>query len=257
MNKNKLYKLSLTSFVICCLLLSAADLQAKTKLGSRKSKEVSAEIQTTSPDDTLFFEEAFPRPEELKIHEKQTGSLWSDSYNSHLYTNLHRASRIGDTVTIIIEETASGSKTAETKAERKSSHSLNLGGFFGLITKLATVVTGFDGSKAIDVAHNNKHEGKGETKRKGSLEAKITARIVKVLRNGDMMVQGKKNIKVNNEEQSLIVEGFISPYNISADNTISSTYVADAKIVLTGFGAVADKQKQGWLTRILDHIMPF
>ncbi|OVE80550.1 hypothetical protein BVY03_06200 [bacterium K02(2017)] len=205
----------------------------------------------------MFFEESFPRPEEIKENEMKTGSLWVDTYSSHMYTNLHRASRIGDMVTILIEEVASGTESAQTKTERKSRHGLSLNGLFGLVTKLTSAITGFEGSRAIDVEHNNKHDGKGETKRKGELQAKLTARVIKVLKNGDMMIRGQKNIKVNNEEQSLIVEGFIRPYDINSDNTIMSTFISDARITFNGFGTVSDKQKPGWLTRILDHILPF
>lgn len=224
---------------------------------AKKSKKIVSEIQKKAPDDTEYFEKAFPRPEQLIEEERHTGSLWVDSYSSHLYKNLHRASRIGDMVTVIIAEEATGTETAQTKTERTSEHNLNIGGLFGMLSKLTSTITGLDPAQTIDVQHDNAHEGKGETRRKGSLEARVTARVVKVLRNGDMMIRGQKNIKVNDEDQALIVEGFIRPYDISANNTIMSTYIADARIVLSGFGTVADKQKPGWFTRILDHILPF
>lgn len=240
----------------CCLVLSGlADAGWRTRY--KKPKKTLKQIRKYAPDDTMYFEESFPRPEEIKQNEMKTGSLWVDTYASHMYTNLHRASRVGDMVTILIEEVARGTKTAETKTERKSKHLLSLGGLFGLVSKLTSTITGFNGDKAIDVKHDNKHEGKGETKRKGELQAKLTARVIKVLKNGDMLIRGQKNIKVNSEEQSLVVEGFIRPYDINSDNTILSTYISDARITFNGFGTVSDKQKPGWLTRILDHILPF
>ncbi|MBF0104832.1 MAG: flagellar basal body L-ring protein FlgH [Deltaproteobacteria bacterium] len=249
-------KVFILSVLLSCLLIpdtTAAGWRTRYKAPNQTVKE----IRKNAPDDTLFFEEAFPRPEEIKETEKQTGSLWVDSYSSNMYTNLHRASRVGDMVTILIEEIAPGSKTAETKTERKSKHLLSIGGLFGLVKQLTTAINGFDPDKTIDVKHDNKHEGKGETKRKGELQAKLTARVMKVLQNGDMMIRGQKNIKVNNEEQTLVVEGFIRPYDINSDNTIFSTFISDARITFSGFGTVSDKQKPGWLTRILDHILPF
>lgn len=240
---------------ICFALVSSAD--AGVSLRARKLRRSERLIKKKGPNDTQYFEEAFPRPEEIKRDEKKTGSLWVDSYASHMYTNLHRASRVGDMVTILIEESAQGTKTAQTKTQRRSEHKFGIGGLFGLVGKLTSAISGFQPDKAIDVNHENKHDGKGETKRKGTLQAKLTARVTKVLKNGDMLIRGQKNIRVNGEEQSLIIEGFVRPYDIASNNTIESTYIADARITFSGFGTVSDKQKPGWLSRILDHILPF
>ncbi len=99
--------------------------------------------------------------------------------------------------------------------------------------------------------------GQGETKRTGSLSASITARVTRVLKNGDLQIRGQKNIRVNEEERTLILEGFIRPYDISPKNTIMSSQIADARITFNGFGILANKQKQGWLTNILEKILPF
>lgn len=234
------------------------DAESARRLRGKRAKSIKKlgkQVQKAAPDDTEFFNQAFPKVEEQKEHEKKTGSLWVDSYSSMLYKNLHRASRVGDMVTIIIDEAAQGTKTAETRTRRRSEHKIGLAGLFGMVTKLAGSITGF--GNGMDISHENRHDGQGETKRKGSLEARITARVIKILRNGDMMIRGQKNIKVNNEEQSLVIEGFIRPYDITSDNMINSNFVADARITFTGFGTVSDKQKPGWLTRILDHILPF
>lgn len=253
MTKNTI-AISLLLTLVVTDVFSAADMKPKK---AKNIKSIARQVQKAAPDDTYFFDQSFPQVEEHKENEKNTGSLWVDTYSSNLFTNLHRASRVGDMVTIIIAEEATGSKVAETRTQRRAQHKLGLNGLFGLVTKLTSLISGFDGSKAIDVEHENSLNGRGETKRKGSLEAKITARVIKVLRNGDMMIRGQKNIRVNNEEQSLIVEGFIRPYDISSDNMINSNFIADARITFSGFGTVSDKQKPGWLTRILDHIMPF
>lgn len=249
-----------TLFFAFSLMLVSTQVGAAAALKPKKSKNIKSlarQVQKAAPDDTYFFDQAFPAEEDAKQNEKNTGSLWVDTYSSNLFKNLNRAARVGDMVTIIIDEEATGSKTAETRTQRKAEHKLGINGLFGLVGKLTSLISGFDASKAIDVEHENQLNGRGETKRKGSLEAKITARVIKVLRNGDMMIRGQKNIRVNGEEQSLIVEGFIRPYDISSENMINSNYIADARITYSGFGTVSDKQKPGWLTRILDHILPF
>lgn len=247
--------LALSIFLTISFLVFATSSEAR--LRSRKIHKVAKEIEKTSVDNTYYFEESFPRDDEIKMNERRTGSLWVDSYNSRLYNNLHRASQVGDMVTIMIEETAQGSKTAETKLDRKSKHLFGVSGLFGLVGQLTSAVTGITPSNMVDTQHNAKHDGKGETKRKGELHAALTARVVRVMKNGDMQIRGQKNIKVNGEEQTLLLEGFIRPYDINSDNTILSNYIADARITFNGFGVVADQQKPGWLSSILQKILPF
>ena len=222
-----------------------------------KIKKLAKEIDKTGIDNRDVFQEAFPQEEENKEHERETGSLWIDSYNSKIYNNLHRASRVGDMVTILIEETAEGREVAQTKADKKSSQKLGVTGFFGLISKLTGAIGGDGTDTMISQSNEMKHNGIGETKRSGSLSAIITARVVKTLKNGDLQIRGQKNIRVNEEERTLILEGFVRPYDISAKNTILSSQIADARITFNGFGVLADKQKQGWLTTILEKILPF
>jgi flagellar L-ring protein precursor FlgH len=103
----------------------------------------------------------------------------------------------------------------------------------------------------------NNFTGSGETTRDESMTASITARVVEVTANGNLYIQGMREIKVNNEVQFMTLSGLIRPVDISPDNTILSSYVADAKISYSGRGAVSDKQRPGWLTRVIDFIWPF
>lgn len=222
-----------------------------------KIKKLAKEIDKSAVDQQNYFQESFPQDEENSEHERQTGSLWVDSYNSKLYNNLHRASRVGDMVTIMIDESAEGREVAQTKADKKSSQKFGVTGLFGLVSKLTGAVAGITPESMVEHSNEMKHNGQGETKRSGSLSATITARVTRVLKNGDLQIRGQKNIRVNEEERSLILEGFIRPYDISANNLIMSSQIADARITFNGFGILANKQKQGWLTTILEKILPF
>lgn len=254
-------KASLIAITLCALCVPqsafARAAVSGQKVKPQKIKNLAQEIKKEGVDNREYFEESFPRDEEIKQEEQKSGSLWVDSYASRLYNNLHRAANVGDMVTILIEEEAQGTKSAETKLDRKSKHLFGETGLLGLAGKLTGAVSGFDPANMINAKHEAKHDGKGETKRKGELQASITARVVKVLKNGDMQVRAQKNIRVNGEEQTLILEGFIRPYDINADNTIVSTYLADARITFNGFGVVADQQKPGWLSRVLQKVLPF
>ena len=251
-NNNK-FIISLVLITLTCVISGPTN----ARLHTSKIKDVAHGLDKTTPDNTSYFEDSFPRDEDIKDEEKKSGSLWVDSYSARMYNNLHRASSVGDMVTIMIEESAEGTKSAETKLDRKSSQNFSVAGLFGLVAQMTKRIAGVDPDNIVDASQTSKHDGKGETKRKGELQAALTARVVKVLKNGDMQIRGAKNIKVNGEEQALILEGFIRPYDISSDNSILSTLIADARITFNGFGVVANQQKPGWLSSILSKVLPF
>jgi flagellar L-ring protein precursor FlgH len=109
----------------------------------------------------------------------------------------------------------------------------------------------------IGVNTTNDFSGSGETTRTGSLSATITARIVDVLPNGNLAVEGKRELYVNNEKKEILVQGIVRTKDIAYDNSILSTQIADAKIIYTGIGVVGEKQTPGWLARVLDTVWPF
>lgn len=178
------------------------------------------------------------------------GSLYDEqkAYSS-LYADV-KARRIGDTVTINIVESASASKNAATKTSRASAVEAS---WSGVAEKIAGGWVGPDQK----VSFNNDFDGKGETTRSSFLNAYITAQVVEVLPNGNMAIWGSRQVQVNNETQYINIQGVIRPADISSSNVVLSTFVADAKIELNGKGVVSDKQRTGWLARILDYVWPF
>ena len=177
------------------------------------------------------------------------GSLWSPHVNSNYYADL-KARNIGDIVTINIVESASASKNAETKTARTSGVGAS---WSGVLSKMVGDWVGSDQKVSI----SNDFDGKGETTRSSRLNAFITAQVVHVLPNGNLAIQGTREVQVNNEKQFIFVQGIIRPEDITSTNIILSTSIADAKIELTGQGAVSDKQRPGWFARILDWAWPF
>ena len=101
------------------------------------------------------------------------------------------------------------------------------------------------------------HQGTGTTQRSGALSAYMTARVVDVLANGNLFIQGNREVRVNHENQIITLSGIVRPRDISAENVIQSTYIADAQITYSGTGIVNDRQKPGWLTRVIDKVWPF
>ncbi len=188
------------------------------------------------------------------------GSLWSEASGISLFPD-RRARKIGDIVIVRIVEDPEAELNANTKTSRSSSIDAAKLKFFGYMKALAeknprlAQNPGEDDLFSASLGMN--FDGKGSSDRDGHLKAYISAVVEKVLFNGNLYVVGKREITVNNETQYITLSGIIRPEDISTTNEISSTYVADARITYAGIGPVADKQKPGWLGRIVDHVWPF
>lgn len=186
------------------------------------------------------------------------GSLWQENgYMSEMFMD-RKARRVGDIVTISVVETSSASNGADTSTSRSSSLSMQLSNLLGLEndTKFPSG-SGFDPFGSITGSTSNSFSGNGTTNRSGNLAATITARVTQVLPNGNLKIVGKREITINDEKQLIALTGIIRPRDISMDNIILSTYIADARIAYTGTGIVSDKQNAGWFVRVLDTVWPF
>jgi flagellar L-ring protein precursor FlgH len=189
------------------------------------------------------------------LNKQPTGSLWPASYNGNLYFGDHRAGAMGDLITVKVVEVSTASEKATTDTGRTSSQDYGIPRFFSY--------PGANPSQNPDPAHliqansSNAFTGTGETTRSGTVTATISAKVVEVFPNGNLAVEGKREIYVNNEKKEILLQGVVRPKDIASDNSVLSTQVADAKIILTGIGVVSDKQRPGWFSRILDGIWPF
>ncbi|HHY14757.1 MAG TPA: flagellar basal body L-ring protein FlgH, partial [Firmicutes bacterium] len=104
----------------------------------------------------------------------------------------------------------------------------------------------------LKVGGGDTFKADGSTTRGGSLTAKITTRVVESLPNGTMRIEGKQKIMINGEEQEIIISGLVRNRDVAPDNTILSTFVADAEIAFMGTGIVADKNSPGIITRLFN-----
>lgn len=171
-----------------------------------------------------------------------------------------RAFKVGDLVTVNIVETSKASKKASTKTERTSSIEAGIENLLGYETKFrkwGNLPRAFDNATMFKGSISNKFDGSGFTIRDESMTASITAMVVEVLPNGNLVIRGSREIRVNNETQFIVLSGIIRPVDISPDNTILSSYIANAKIEYTGRGPISDKQRPGWLARLIDFVWPF
>ena len=195
---------------------------------------------------------SFPPPKTL-------GSLWQEENGrAYLYEDM-RAMRVGDILTIKIVENHRGSKSADTSAERDSTiqHSLS-GSAIGYIG-IPGIRLGGEARRGlgIDASASNKFGGKGATNREGTLTGTISVVVTEVLPNGDLRVEGRREVTVNSEKQLMTIAGIVRRVDVNTKNTVLSTAIADAKIVYSGLGVLDDVQRPGWLVRILDWISPW
>jgi flagellar L-ring protein precursor FlgH len=212
------------------------------------SKDPSNMVQTAKVQKPKFDVYEPPKPEE--------GSLWSEMSEVGLFQDM-KARKVGDIVTVRIIEDPEAELNANTKTSRTSSIDAAKLKFLGYMKALAEKNSrlaqdpGTD--NLISASLSTAFDGKGSSDRDGHVKAYITAVVEKVLFNGNLYISGQREIRVN----YITLSGVVRPKDITSSNEVSSTYVADARITYSGNGPVADKQKPGWLGRILDHVWPF
>ncbi len=197
------------------------------------------------------------------------GSLWADGGElSDLFAD-RKARRVGDIVTIDIVETSTATNEAATDTDRESSLVAGIESFFGLEDKYVNPdnpdykpYRDFKpfvppGEASIKGGMGSEFQGNGATSRKGVVKATMTARVVEVLPSGNLRIVGSREVTVNHERQFITLYGIIRPRDVSANNVIESSYIADARIVYSGSGIVNDRQRPGWMSNIVNNIWPF
>ncbi len=193
-----------------------------------------------------------PKPPEIKQSQTKPppGSLYTGGDN--LFTD-DKAFQVGDIITIKVVENIKGSGGANTKSNRKTKIGLD----FPSPTIMGKQVPNKTPIAGITTNSNSSFQGKGDTSRNAKLIATISARVEKVYPNGNLYIVGKKILKINNDEQVLVVAGMVKPTYIQQDNSVLSTQLSDAYIEYNGKGFVADTEEPGWLTKFLVKIWPF
>jgi flagellar L-ring protein precursor FlgH len=173
---------------------------------------------------------------------QSTGSLWSDATGA-VIRDL-KAREVGDVLTVIITETSSASSKADTSTKKDDELSTTAG--IGPI--LSSILPELSGSTSMESS------GSGSTTRSGSLSARMTVVVKEVLPNGNLFVEGKRDVLVNKETQKLVLTGIVRPADISSGNTVPSYLVADAEIYYEGKGPIAGKQREGLIVRLFNAV---
>ena len=183
------------------------------------------------------------------------GSTWQDASRSLVAD--FRAGRVGDLVTIRVDESPQAQGDANTQTTRDSSSQMGASKLLGFAASIQKSHPDLDMGALLDVMSKSEFAGKGETTRGSRVQASMSARVRKLLPNGDLFIEGTKVLMVNDEELHIYVSGVVRPEDIEQDNSVGSSLIADAQIEFTGRGVLTDNQRQGWFSRLLSTINPF
>jgi flagellar L-ring protein precursor FlgH len=181
-------------------------------------------------------------------------SLWRNG--SRAFFKDQRAHQIGDILTVKVKFNDKATVENETQRTRKGSEDVEVGAFFGnkkmpVFNKV--VVPG----AMINTGSTASSDGKGTIDRKDEISTNIAGVVTQLLPNGNMVIEGRQEIRVNFEVRELIVAGVVRPEDIESDNTIDSTKIAQARIAYGGRGQITDLQQPRYGQQVLDIILPF
>ena len=183
------------------------------------------------------------------------GSIYQNSYNNPLFEDI-KAKRVGDIVTIVLNEQTDASKSASTSTDKSNAIDIEnptlLGSPVSFGTKGGAPLAGRDLTLGASVNSSKSFSGEGDSSQSNELSGSVTATVVEVLPNGYLRIQGDKMISINQGDEYLRITGIIRPMDIRTDNSVLSTQVANAKIAYGGSGVVSDSNEMGWLAKFFN-----
>jgi len=179
-----------------------------------------------------------------------------------LVTNKKARFEVGDIISVLVREKIDANTTSNTNTKKESDVAAQAGAAANpfLITPRDENGLGIMEAPALpnwDIQAENEHKGQGSTRRSSSLTTTISCMVVQVLPNDNLMIEGNKQVTVNKEDSTVTIRGLVRSKDITAENTVLSTQVANATVQLKGKGPLWNNQRRGIVTRMLDWFSPF
>jgi len=232
----------LTGALAIALLFSACAFGATPDPKKQKKPTESSTLDKYLKSASAISSEESPAP----------GAIWSASSRLDDLARDQRANRVDDVVTIVVTETINAAATGASTTERASSANAAITSLVG--PKSATGAL----ANLLNQSGDQKLNGTGTTTRTTTLNAVLSARVVKVLPGGLLYIEGSKDLQVNSEQQAITVRGIIRTSDITTTNTVGSTQIADMEIRLNGKGVVGDAiRRPNFLYRLILGLLPF
>jgi flagellar L-ring protein precursor FlgH len=248
-SKFKRFALTGTMLTIVSLSGGCSGIDRLSQIGE-EPKLSSIENPTTQPG-YKPVQMPMPKPETVSYN---PNSLWRNGSRS--FFKDQRAHQIGDLLTVTVNITDQANFANETQRQRIMTEDSGITAFLGsslLGQKAQSVVPG----RFLTADSNSQTDGKGSIVRQETLQTNVAAVVTQVLPNGNLVVEGKQEIRVNYEKRELIVAGIVRPEDIQSDNTIDSSKIAQARIAYGGHGEISDLQQPRYGTQAMDVLLPF
>ncbi len=180
------------------------------------------------------------------------GAIYQAGYEMSLFQD-QKARNVGDILTVVLVERTNARSSASTSTKKDSSTAI------AAPTILGQGVT-LNGKNLLeaDLSGAREFKGEGDSAQSNRLEGNVTVTVAARLANGNLLIRGEKRIALNRGEEYVRIQGIVRPADIGPDNSISSSRVADARIIYSGRGELAQSNAQGWLARFFDSVIhPF
>jgi len=199
----------------------------------------------------------WPMPETPPPVKQYANSLWQPGARAFFRDG--RAARVGDILRVNIKINDKAQLDNETEGKRTSIDSATAPQLLGLQNKLIGFLPGAkaDPSNLLSTTGNLDTKGVGTVKRQETITTQVAALVTQTLPNGNLVIDGKQEIGVNNEVREVSIRGVVRPQDINSDNTIDSTQIAEARIVYGGRGQLTNVQQQRWGGQMVDILSPF
>ena len=197
---------------------------------------------------------SLPMPE-VNLAQAQPNSMWKPG--SKAFFRDQRAANVGDILTVNINIQDNANLKNESSRERDTSEGAQLPAFLGLEAKIGSLLPGANPDNLAEAGTTSSYEGKGEIKRNENIDLKVAALITQKLPNGNLVIQGNQQVRVNFERRDLQVAGVIRPEDIAPDNTIPYEKIAEARISYGGKGQQTDVQQPRYGEQVFDVLFPF
>ncbi len=199
-----------------------------------------------------------------EVIETTPNSLWRTG--ARAFFKDQRAARIGDILTVEINITDNASVANSTARARTSADDSSITNFFGLEAAIPKILPGgsngtvgqaFDPAALTALGSTSSYTGNGTVDRSENIELQLAAIITDILPNGNLVIQGRQEVRVNFEKRELLLAGIVRPEDISSSNIVQHTKIAEARISYGGKGQLTDVQQPRYGTQLYDIIFPF
>ncbi len=182
-------------------------------------------------------------------------SLWQP--NAHSFFHDPRANRVGDILTVNVSIADAAKISNTTSRSRTNSDDANMTNFFGLETKIPSILSGSNPDSLVKMGSDTSNVGAGSVDRSESVNVTLATLVSQVLPNGNLVIDGHQQVRVNNELRDLQLTGIVRTEDITNDNTVDLSQIAEARVSYGGRGTVSDVQQPRYGSQLLDILMPF